>query len=51
MNKDLDRLLKCYELASLIRSVEDNIAKEYVNNQMRCPVHLSIGQEIVSAVV
>ena len=51
MSKDLDLLLKCYELASLIRSVEENIVKEYVNNQMRCPVHLSIGQEIVSAVV
>lgn len=51
MINDLDRLLKCYELASRIRSVEENIAKEYVNNQMRCPVHLSIGQEIVSAVV
>lgn len=51
MSNDLGRLLKCYELASRIRSVEENIAKEYVNNQMRCPVHLSIGQEIVSAVV
>ena len=51
MSKDLDRLLKFYELASRIRFVEENIAKEYVNNQMRCPVHLSIGQEIVSAVV
>jgi len=51
MSKDLDRLLKCFELASRIRSVEENIAKEYANNQMRCPVHLSIGQEIVSAVV
>lgn len=51
MSNDLDRLLKCYEIASRIRSVEETIAKEYVNNQMRCPVHLSIGQEIVSAVV
>lgn len=51
MSSDLNQLLKCYELASRIRSVEENIAKEYVNNQMRCPVHLSVGQEIVSAVV
>ena len=51
MSKDLDRLLKCFDLASRIRFVEENIAKEYANNQMRCPVHLSIGQEIVSAVV
>ena len=51
MSKDLGRLLKCYGLAIRIRSVEEKSAKEYVNNQMRCPVHLSIGQEIVSAVV
>jgi pyruvate dehydrogenase E1 component alpha subunit len=51
MSKESDQLLKCFELASRIRSVEENIAKEYVNNKMRCPVHLSIGQEIVSAVV
>jgi TPP-dependent pyruvate/acetoin dehydrogenase alpha subunit len=32
-----------------IRMVEKKIAEEYVKWQMRCPVHLSIGQEIVSA--
>ena len=29
--------------------VEQKIADEYTKWQMRCPVHLSIGQEIVSA--
>ena len=32
-----------------IRMVEQKIADEYTKWQMRCPVHLSIGQEIVSA--
>jgi TPP-dependent pyruvate/acetoin dehydrogenase alpha subunit len=32
-----------------IRLVEQEIANEYSKWQMRCPVHLSIGQELVSA--
>lgn len=32
-----------------IRSVEEAIAKKYKNGKMRCPTHLSIGQEAVSA--
>lgn len=28
-----------------IRMIEERIAKEYPNGKMRCPVHLSIGQE------
>jgi pyruvate dehydrogenase E1 component alpha subunit len=51
MIKDKNQLLKCYELASKIRAVEETIAQEYPNGEMRCPVHLSIGQELVSAVV
>ena len=51
MSTDNNQLLKCYELASRIRAVEETIAKEYSNGEMRCPVHLSIGQELVSAVV
>ena len=34
-----------------IRSVEERIASEYPNGHMRCPVHLSIGQEAVAAAV
>jgi pyruvate dehydrogenase E1 component alpha subunit len=31
--------------------VEERIAAEYSKGEMRCPVHLSIGQEVVSAAV
>ena len=34
-----------------IRETENKIVKEYSNEQMRCPVHLSIGQEAPSAAV
>ena len=29
-----------------IRLVEENIVKEYSNQDIRCPVHLSVGQAI-----
>lgn len=32
-----------------IRSVEEEIARRYVEQEMRCPTHLSIGQEAVPA--
>ncbi len=32
-----------------VRSVEEEIAKRYSEGKMRCPVHLSIGQEAISA--
>ena len=44
-------LLEYYTLAQRIRIVEERIAAEYSKGEMRCPVHLSIGQEIVSAAV
>ncbi len=31
-----------------IRAVEEEIVKEYPNQEMRCPTHLSIGQEAVA---
>jgi len=34
-----------------IRMVEEAIAKRYVEQQMRCPVHLSVGQECVPTAV
>lgn len=34
-----------------IRETENQIVKEYSHEQMRCPVHLSIGQEAPSAAV
>ena len=38
-------------LALRIRSLEEKISKEYKNQEMRCPVHLSLGQEIPSAAI
>ena len=35
----------------LIRSVEERIAQKYHEQKMRCPVHLSIGQELVPSVL
>lgn len=32
-----------------IRKVEERISEEYSKNEIRCPVHLSIGQEAVAA--
>lgn len=51
MTKTTTLLLRYYEIAKRIRAVEEYIAAEYSNGEMRCPVHLSIGQEIVSAAV
>jgi len=42
-------LIDYYKIAQRIRTVEEKIASEYPKGEMRCPVHLSIGQEIVSA--
>ena len=33
-----------------IREIELKIANKYRNQKMRCPVHLSVGQEIVSSI-
>ena len=43
--------LKIYILASFIRDVELEISKRYTKKQMRCPVHLSVGQELVPAIL
>ena len=42
--------LKLFTNALRIRLVEEEIAKRYSQNKMRCPTHLSIGQEIVPAI-
>ena len=49
MTQELD-LHKLYKTALRIRLVESQIADRYAEGNMRCPVHLSIGQEIPSAV-
>jgi pyruvate dehydrogenase E1 component alpha subunit len=42
-------LLSFYKVALRIRQVEQEIARRYPEGEMRCPVHLSIGQESPSA--
>jgi len=51
MTNEIQELKELYRVASRIRFVEQRIAEEYGQGAMRCPVHLSIGQEIVSAIV
>jgi len=43
--------LEIHKKIFLIRETEEKIAREYGNQKMRCPVHLSIGQEAVPAVL
>ena len=40
---------KILEMMLKIRMVEEEIADRYFEQKMRCPTHLSIGQEAVSA--
>ena len=42
--------LKLFAQMYRIRAVEEEIARRYPLNKMRCPVHLSIGQEVIPAV-
>jgi TPP-dependent pyruvate/acetoin dehydrogenase alpha subunit len=49
MNKE--QKLKLYSKMVLIRTVEETIAKRYHQQKMRCPTHLSTGQEAVSSAV
>lgn len=46
----LSLITRIYKSLYKIRNVEEEISKKYQDQQMRCPVHLSVGQEIVSAV-
>jgi pyruvate dehydrogenase E1 component alpha subunit len=43
--KDIDRPLALFHDMLRIRMVEEAIADRYAAQEMRCPVHLSIGQE------
>ncbi len=42
---DLERLRDMYFAMLRIRMIEEGIAARYPDGEMRCPVHLSIGQE------
>jgi len=50
MNYKSESAIRIIDTAILIRRVEERIATEYQNLQMRCPVHLSIGQEFISSI-
>ena len=43
--------IELYSKMVLIRTVEETIAERYDQQRMRCPTHLSTGQEAVSAAV
>ena len=47
MNRDT--ITKIFKNLITIRNVEIKIIEEYKNQKMRCPVHLSIGQEAISS--
>ena len=53
MNKEitLDSLIDIYKMAFYIRLVEETIADNYKHNLVRCPTHLSIGQELTPSVL
>ncbi len=43
-----EALISLYESMLRIRLVEEAIAEHYAEGEMRCPVHLSIGQEAIA---
>lgn len=45
---DIDQRIALYKDMLRIRLVEETIADRYTEYEMRCPVHLSIGQEAVA---
>jgi pyruvate/2-oxoglutarate/acetoin dehydrogenase E1 component/TPP-dependent pyruvate/acetoin dehydrogenase alpha subunit len=51
MNDDAHLQEALYRSMLRIRLIEQAIAREYKSQEMRCPVHLSIGQEVVAAAV
>ena len=44
-NQSRDKLISFYKDLLYIRLVEEKICELYPEQEMRCPVHLSIGQE------
>ena len=46
-----DSTYRLYRSMLRVRMIEQAIAAEYSNQEMRCPVHLSIGQEVAAAAV
>jgi TPP-dependent pyruvate/acetoin dehydrogenase alpha subunit len=48
MSTNLDNLKRLYYNTLRIRLIEEKIADLYSEQEMRCPVHLSIGQEAIA---
>lgn len=48
---DLNIVLEVFRKAYLIRAIEERIAIEYPSGNIRCPVHLSLGQEFPSSLI
>ncbi len=48
MNKSRNNSLELFISMLRIRMVEESIAEKYSEGKMRCPTHLSIGQEAIS---
>lgn len=51
MKDEALKLKNIYWRMKRIRMVEEQIAKKYAEGKMRCPTHLSIGQEAVPATI
>ena len=47
----LSNILNLYKETLRIRLIETEISKKYIDQKMRCPVHLSIGQESIAVAV
>lgn len=48
MNIDPETVISLYKKLVLIKHVEEQIAEKYSEREMRCPVHLSLGQEAIA---
>ncbi len=43
-----ENYIDLYKQMKFIRVVENAIAREYPSQEMRCPIHLSVGQEAIA---
>ena len=44
----MKKIIKIYKKFQLIRLLEEEIIKRYSEGKMRCPTHISIGQEAIA---
>jgi pyruvate dehydrogenase E1 component alpha subunit len=48
MKIDISKKIKLYTKMLRIRKIEEKISTTYYHQEMRCPIHLSIGQEAIA---